>query len=38
VQVWLGLGVLLVNLAVYAVVARRLMLDAGKGIDKFEIR
>jgi hypothetical protein len=38
VQVWLGLGVLLVNLAVYTVVARRLVLDAGKGIDKFEIR
>ena len=38
VQVWLGLGVVLVNVAVYAVVARRLVLDAGKGIDKFEIR
>lgn len=38
VQVWLGLGVVLVNVAVYAVVARRLVLDVGKGIDKFEIK
>ena len=38
VQVWLGLGVVLVNVAVYAVVAWRLVLDARKGIGKFEIK